>query len=103
MRRGSRGETKHEKQDRNENPIVQTQFQSSVCSSQEPRVYKEHFVPAAEAHGIWDGGECPLPSRRLSVAATKGLFSPTLDMHPTQIPSISADLVAKLRVQSCMR
>lgn len=36
--------------------------------------------------------ECPLPGRKLSGAATKGLFSPTLDMHPTQIPSISSDL-----------
>lgn len=40
--------------------------------------------------------ECPLPGRKLSVAATKGLFSPTLDMHPTQIPSISSDLFEKL-------
>lgn len=40
--------------------------------------------------------ECPLPSRKLSVTATKGLFSPTLDMHPTQIPSISSDLSEKL-------
>lgn len=40
--------------------------------------------------------ECPLPGRKLTVAATKGLFSPTLDMHPTQIPSISSDLFEKL-------
>lgn len=40
--------------------------------------------------------ECPLPSRKLSAAATKGLFSPTLDMHPTQIPSIFSVLLKKL-------
>lgn len=55
--RGVRASTK--RRDRNENPIVQTQFQSSVCSSQEPWAYKEDFVPAAEAHGIGDGGRMP--------------------------------------------
>ena len=39
--------------------------------------------------------ECPLPGRKLSVTATKGLFSPTLDMHPTQIPSVPFDLFWK--------
>ena len=36
--------------------------------------------------------ECPLPSRKLSVAATKDQFRPALEMHPTQIPHISSDL-----------
>lgn len=31
----------------------------AVCSSQEPWAHKEDFVPAAEAHGIGDGGRMP--------------------------------------------
>lgn len=91
--RGVRASTK--RRARNENPIVQTQFQSSVCSSQEPWAHKEDFVPAAKAHGIGYGGRM-LPGRKLSATATKGLFSPILDMHPTQIPSIYSDLSENL-------
>lgn len=40
-------------------PSFKRQFQSSVCSSQEPWAHKEDFVPAAEAHGIGDGGRMP--------------------------------------------
>ncbi len=40
--------------------------------------------------------ECPLPGKKLSVTATKGLFSPSLDMHPTQISPVSSDLSEKL-------
>lgn len=47
-------------------PAFKRQFQSCVCSRQEPWAHKEHFVRAAEAHGIGDGG-------RMLAARQKGL------------------------------
>lgn len=42
----------------------------ALCCGQEPRTHKDYFVRAAEAHGIRDGEECPLPCRKPSVTAT---------------------------------
>lgn len=71
-------------------PAFKRQFQSCVCSRQEPWAHKEHFVPAAEAHGIGDGGRMPAARQKglVWLPRKKAPFGPSLDMHPTQIPPI---------------
>lgn len=71
-------------------PAFKRQFQSCVCSRQEPWAHKGHFVPAAEAHGIGDGGRMPAARQKglVWLPRKKAPFGPTLDMHPTQIPPI---------------